>query len=189
MPRVVRLRLEQIQRDFLWSGGALERKTHFVKWAVVCSYKSKGGLGVRCLSTLNRALLCKWSWRFMEEKEAFWKQVISKKFWVEEGGWYTREVREGFGVGLWKEIRKEGSLLSNNIVFSMGNGRRVRFWKDKWCGVEALCDSYLSLYALAASKETWIVEVQDSTVERGVGIFVSLGISMIGRWTWWNGSS
>ncbi|RVX05796.1 hypothetical protein CK203_023934 [Vitis vinifera] len=163
------------------------------KWAAISGLRinldKSEILPIGNLSLGARALLCKWSWRFMEEKEAFWKQVISKKFWVEEGGWYTREVREGFGVGLWKEIRKEGSLLSNNIVFSMGNGRRVRFWKDKWCGVEALCDSYLSLYALAASKETWIVEVQDSTVERGVGIFVSLGISMIGRWTWWNGSS
>ena len=30
-------------------------------------------------------------------------------------------------MGLWKEIRKEGSRLSNYIVFSVGNGRRVRF--------------------------------------------------------------
>ena len=108
----------------------MEWKTHFAKWAVVCSDKSKGGLGVGCLSTLNRALLGKWSWRLMVEREALWKQVISRKYGVEEGGWYTCEGREGFGVGLWKEIRKEGSLLSNNIVFSVGNGRRVRFWKD-----------------------------------------------------------
>ena len=30
-------------------------------------------------------------------------------------------------MGLWKKIRKEGSLLSNNIVFCVGNGGRVRF--------------------------------------------------------------
>ena len=29
MPRSVSLRLEQIQRDFLWGGGALKRKPHF----------------------------------------------------------------------------------------------------------------------------------------------------------------
>ena len=28
-------------------------------------------------------------------------------------------------MGLWKEIRKEGSLMLKNIAFSMG-----RFWKD-----------------------------------------------------------
>ena len=31
IPRVVSLRLENIQRDFLWGGGALERKPHLVK--------------------------------------------------------------------------------------------------------------------------------------------------------------
>ena len=33
MPRVVKLRLEQIQRDFLWGGKALEKRSHLVKWA------------------------------------------------------------------------------------------------------------------------------------------------------------
>ena len=61
MPRVVRLRLEKIQRDFLWGGGALEKRPHLVKWVVVCSHKKKGSLGIRNLSILNRALLCKWS--------------------------------------------------------------------------------------------------------------------------------
>ena len=59
IPRVVRLRLKQIQKDFLWGEGALVRKPHLVKWVVVCLDKSKGVLGVRCLSILNRALLCK----------------------------------------------------------------------------------------------------------------------------------
>ena len=59
MSRVVRLRLKQIQRDFLCGGGAWERKLHLVKWVIVSPDKSKGGLGVRCLSTHNRTLLYK----------------------------------------------------------------------------------------------------------------------------------
>ena len=43
----------------------------------------------------------------MEERGTLWNQVISRKYGVEEGEWCTREVREGYGVGLWKEIRKE----------------------------------------------------------------------------------
>ena len=61
IPRVVSLRLKKIQRDFLWGEGALERKPHLVKRDTVCLDKRKGGLGVRRLSTLNRALLCKWN--------------------------------------------------------------------------------------------------------------------------------
>ena len=53
MPRSFGLRLEQIQRDFLWGGRALERKPHLVSWSIVCLDKSKGGLGVK---TLYKAL-------------------------------------------------------------------------------------------------------------------------------------
>ena len=62
--RKVRLRLEKIQRDFLWGGGALAQKPHLVRWSLVCLEKSKGGLGVRNLALMNSALLCKWNWRF-----------------------------------------------------------------------------------------------------------------------------
>ena len=72
LPRKVKLRIEQIQRDFLWGGGALKQKPYLVWWGLVCLDKSKGGLGVKCLSTLNKALLCKWSWRFVNERRAFW---------------------------------------------------------------------------------------------------------------------
>ena len=41
MPRVVKLRLEKIQRDFFWGGGALEKRPHLVKWAIVCLDKKK----------------------------------------------------------------------------------------------------------------------------------------------------
>ena len=57
--------------------------------------------------------------------------------------------------------------MQNKVVFSMGDGRRVKFWKDKWCGNFALCDFFPSLYALAASKEAWLVELWDSSGEEG----------------------
>ena len=43
-------------------------------------------MGVRCLSSLNRALLGKWCWCFADEKRTLWKQVISGKYGEEEGG-------------------------------------------------------------------------------------------------------
>ena len=53
LPRVVRMRLEQIQSDFLWGGGALEQKPHLVRWPIVCVDKRKGGLGVKSLGTFG----------------------------------------------------------------------------------------------------------------------------------------
>ena len=61
LPRKVRLRLEKIQRDFLWGGGALEQRPHLVRWNLVCLERKKGGLGVRNLALMNKALLGKWN--------------------------------------------------------------------------------------------------------------------------------
>ncbi|RVX14549.1 hypothetical protein CK203_017111 [Vitis vinifera] len=50
-------RLEKVQRDFLWGGGSVKRKAHLIMWEVICEDKSKGGLGLRKLVLLNKALL------------------------------------------------------------------------------------------------------------------------------------
>ena len=66
----IRQRLELIQKDFLWGGGNLEQKPHLVIWELVCLSKKKGSLGIKSLSTLTKALLCKWNWWFANEREA-----------------------------------------------------------------------------------------------------------------------
>ena len=101
----VMTRLEKIQRDFLWGGGALVNKPHLLSWSVVCLDKVKGGLGFKNLSTFNKALLGKWSWRFVTEREPLWKRVIVGKYGQEDGGWCTKGVTERYEVGVWKAIR------------------------------------------------------------------------------------
>ena len=81
LPRRVRLRLEQIQRDLLWGGGNMDKKSHLVKWSTVCVNKRNRGLGVRDLSILNRALLCKWIWRFANEKKCPMEECHSMEIW------------------------------------------------------------------------------------------------------------
>ena len=159
LPRKVRLRLEKIQRDFLWGGGALVQRLHLVRWNQVCLEKRKGGLGVRNLALMNRALLSKWNWHYANEREAFWKQVISDKYGVEEGDWCTWAISGKCGVGLWKAIRKEWLFLNSRLAYQVGSGRRVKFWKDKWCGDEPLCESFPSLFSISLSKDAWVSDV------------------------------
>ena len=35
----------------------------------------------------------------------------------------------------------------------------VSFWKDKWCVNSSLCNSFPSLYALAAAKKVWVSDL------------------------------
>ena len=168
MPKIVCSRLEKIQRDFLWGGGNLERKSHLVNWKTVCQEKSRGGLGVRGLSLMNQALLCKWCWRFANERESLWRLVISTKFGEEIGGWNTRDIRGAYGTGLWKVIRKEWLTFSQNSISDLGNGRRLGFWKDPWCDETVLCYAFPTLFNLAVHKDARVADVWDfSTVDGG----------------------
>ena len=80
LPKGVKLRLDKIQRDFLWGGGSLERKFHLINWDSVCQSKEKGGLGIRNLSNFNTALLGNWCWRFTMEDSSTWRSVINLKY-------------------------------------------------------------------------------------------------------------
>ena len=167
MPKSMCSRLEKIQRDFLWGGGNLERKPHLVNWKTVCSEKKRGGLGLRSLSKLNQALLCKWSWRFANEMDPLWRTVISTKFGELDGGWNSGDIRGSYDTGLWKDIKKEWSTVSQNVVSSLGDGRRLNFWKDSWCGEATLC-TIPSLFNLAAHKDAKVANVCDiSRMEGG----------------------
>ena len=132
------LRLEKIQRDFLWGGGASQSRLHLVNWSIICMEKKDECLGIKNLSRLNKALLGKWCWRFALEQDSLWKQVIVEKYGEKEGGWCFGASREGYGVGLWKAIRNRWMEFSKRMAFKVGDGRRVKFWKNRWCGEDSL---------------------------------------------------
>ncbi|RVW20629.1 4-hydroxy-tetrahydrodipicolinate reductase 2, chloroplastic [Vitis vinifera] len=49
------------------------------------------------------------------------------------------------------------------------NGRRVRFWRDRWCGDSPLCVSFPSLFALSIDKGAWVADIWDPLAEGGWG--------------------
>ena len=58
-------------------------------------------------------------------------------------------------------------MLSCRVAFLVGGGRRVRFWKDKWCGVKPLCICFPFLFVVASSKEALVEEVWSHSPEGG----------------------
>ncbi|XP_028069648.1 uncharacterized protein LOC114272175 [Camellia sinensis] len=69
-------RLEKLQHDFLWSGGAEGFHYHLVAWERVCTLKERRGFWV-CGNwwCLIKASLGKWLWCFVEEQERLWRNM------------------------------------------------------------------------------------------------------------------
>lgn len=81
------------KRDFLQEDHLEGKKIHLVSWLTVCLNKKVGGLGIIKLATLNKVLLGKRLWRFVNEKDRLWRKVVKGKFGEIEGDWVAQEVR------------------------------------------------------------------------------------------------
>ena len=134
IPVDIAIRIERLQRNFLWGGIDESPKFHLVKWAHVCSPLQFGGLGIRNLRTFNQALLGKWLWRYGRETTRLWRWVIETKYGNDWEGWRTKEVSNPYGVSLWRTIRQGWPAFSKSIQFEVGVGDITKFWHHVWCG-------------------------------------------------------
>jgi hypothetical protein len=84
--------IESIFNKFLWGGSEENRKISWVAWSSICLRKDYGGLGVR---EFNCALLGKWCWRMLVDREGFWYRVLVARYGEEAG-----RLEDGVGVVL-----------------------------------------------------------------------------------------
>ena len=132
LPGKVAKHMEKSHRDLLWNGIGGEPKIHLVKWAKVCKPLQVGGLGIRHLGSFNSALLGKWLWRYGMETNALYRRVIEAKYGNIWGDWCTKKVTSPYRVSLWRYIRSGWLNFSKLLVYDVGDGTRVKFWKHVW---------------------------------------------------------
>ena len=135
----------------------------------MCAPLKNGGLGVRKLTTFNKALLGKWLWRFGTEEKRLWRKVVALKFREEfwEGGVGTSKLGRGvYECGLWRSICMGWEDFRKNIHFEVGVGDRVKLWTDQRCGDSPLQLTFPNVYGIASNKGASVA----SSLERRLGI-------------------
>jgi hypothetical protein len=58
-----------------------------------------------------------------------------------------------FGVELWKNIRKGWRKFLCHTRFEVGDGSKINFLNDQWCGDVALNEAFLILFGIAHEKD------------------------------------
>ncbi|KAH1119081.1 hypothetical protein GYH30_047754 [Glycine max] len=173
IPKKVVHKVVSIQRNFLWGGGSEAAKIAWVNWDTVCLSKNKGGLGIKDLSKFNEALLGKWGWELANNQNQLWARVLLSKY----GGWNALcSGRDSAHFShWWKDLRSvfhqhHSNNIINNLRWKVGDGLRIKFWKDKWReGDLSLQDKYPSLYQVSTQ--------QNHSIN-------SMGLLVDNRWEW-----
>ena len=59
------------------------------------------------------------------------------------------------------------SQISRNyqiaLLYEIGDGSKVQFWLDRWCGTSSLADCYLELYRICRNKEANVADLMRYT--------------------------
>ena len=79
--------------------------------------------------------------------------MIIRKYGKKEGGWRFSVVRDRYKVGVCKVSRSRWEAFWNRIGFKVGNGLRVKFYTDKWCGDLSLVEDFPTLFSIANAKD------------------------------------
>ncbi|GAU34797.1 hypothetical protein TSUD_206010 [Trifolium subterraneum] len=122
-----------------------------------------GGLGVRQLREFNVALLGKWCWRMLVDREDLWFRVLAARYGLERG---RLCVGGTSGSTWWREIahlRDGGNALGGwfgeNVVRKVGDGTDTFFWTDPWVEGTSLCERFGRLFDLAKNKSVSVAEM------------------------------
>ena len=78
---------------------------------------------------------------------------MDAKYGSSWGGWSSDIVWGPYGVSLWKSIRQEWPSFLKHLTFDVGDGAKVKFWHDRWCGVLCLKDAYPKLFTISRTRD------------------------------------
>lgn len=131
LPKYVCNRLESDLRKFIWGADVDGRSYSHVPWDRVCSPKSMGGLGLKRLHEFNQDIFMKINWGLVHAPNDLWVRVLRHKYRCGDGIMPMVERRPSES-SIWNGVRSTWKAFSRGIHWQIGDGKSVRFWKDRW---------------------------------------------------------
>ncbi|CAJ2670936.1 unnamed protein product [Trifolium pratense] len=156
--------IESILIKFFWGGVRILGKLRGLTGKLFVCVRSIWGLGVRQLKEFNLALLGKWCWRMLVDREGLWFRVLAGRYGVERGRLCVGGTR---GSTWWRELASlrdgggelDGGWFGGHISRKVGDGSDTFFWTDPWVDGTTLRERFGRLFDLAENKSASVAEM------------------------------
>ncbi|XP_074314437.1 uncharacterized protein LOC141649651 [Silene latifolia] len=133
IPVSVARKINSILSQFWWAGCKLGKKVHWCSKNFLSMPKCKGGLGIRNVECLNKALLAKHGWRLISGDKSYFGKVFRKKIFGKD------EFKEGVypisrNSASWRErsIKYGLELIMEKIGWKPGVESNLNIWNENW---------------------------------------------------------
>jgi len=101
-----------------------------MSWKDMGKHKTLRGLGYRELESFNLALLAKQAWRIVKFPDSLVAKVFQEKYFASVSFLDSQlGNRPSF---TWRSLWQSRELLSEGLLWRVGNGANVRIWDDWW---------------------------------------------------------
>ena len=101
----------------------------------MCVDYEEGGLGTKSLICLNEASNLKMCWNLLQSDEQ-WAIILRNRV-LRNGG----HIRHHIFSSIWSSIKMEYQNIMDNSTWLVGDGKKINFWLDSWCG-ESLAQTF-----------------------------------------------
>ncbi|KAK0574237.1 hypothetical protein LWI29_020168 [Acer saccharum] len=122
--------IEQKFRSFLWKGVEGDSKGAKISWFDICLLKKEGGLGIKDLSSRNKALMIWHLWILIYGTNNLWSSWIKAYHLKCSNLW---EAKAPYTCSWnWRKLLHLRPIVRPLIQYFIGNGSSTSLWFDNW---------------------------------------------------------
>ncbi|KAM0043987.1 putative RNA-directed DNA polymerase [Helianthus debilis subsp. tardiflorus] len=130
LPASIVKQLEQKMRSFLWCQGHIVKGKAKVSWNVVCLPKSEGGLGVRRIADVNKALMAFHMNSILSRRKSLWVEWVYSYHLQDRSLWDIPNPNNA--CWSWRKLLQLRPIVRKFFVSKIGDGRSTFLWYDNW---------------------------------------------------------
>ncbi|KAJ0561377.1 putative RNA-directed DNA polymerase [Helianthus annuus] len=130
LPKRITKELERKMKDFLWKSGSVGKGKAKVAWKTICRPREEGGLGIKRVDDVNKALMTFHVWSLLTNRESLWVKWIHT-YKLKQRCFWDVPIKQGNTWG-WRKILKLRPIIREHVWSKIGDGMATFAWYDKW---------------------------------------------------------